>query len=190
MSKTDATATNLRVKKLAFESLAKGTGILDNPALLQQVKHLYDPLNTQNDYPAESFTQFVELLRQKLYPTLPREKGLIELGRQGLQGFYKGTIIGGIMLAAIKVMKPMRLIKVGARMWDDVGIGQVEPVEITPTKIECRNRNFLLDPYFPVGMTLEALEISGAKNVRYQVKTLANTPAPHSYNYNVVYEVD
>lgn len=182
-------ATRLRVKKLAFESAVKGTGKQDDPKFLADLKRLYDFKNPQNDYSAETFQEFVEFLRVQLYVTLPPDKGLLELGKQGFHGFYRGTVIGGIMLAALKVMRPMRILKVGSQMWEDVGIGRVEALELGPKRVQTRCHSFLLKPQFPIGMTVEALTTSGIKSVTYDLKELAPSPAPHSYNFDVTYDL-
>lgn len=182
-------ATKLTVKKLAFEAAVKGTGKQDDPKFLQELKPLYDFKNPQAEYPSETFQQFVEFLRVQVYPTLEPEKGLFELGRMGFHGFYKGTVIGGIMLAALKIMKPMRILKVGSQMWDDVGIGQVEPIEIDQKHVQIRCRDFLLKPYFITGMTVEAFITSGVKDASYELKNLPSSPPPHIYNFDVTFEL-
>jgi uncharacterized protein (TIGR02265 family) len=180
----------LQVTKLAFDSLAKGVKLSDNPPLLQKVKNLYDPQNQQPAYPATNFIKYIDVLRQELYPNLSEENGLVELGTLGFQGFYQGTIIGGIMLAALKTMRPLRILKLGKRMWAEIGVGEVEGREISSHVYETQSRKFLIGPYFLIGMTVEAFRASGLKKVQYKVSYLPPSPGLHSHNFNVIYECE
>lgn len=179
-----------RIKKLAFEAIIKGADVESNPTLSRELKPLFDIEHPKSDYPPEVASQFMELVCQRLYPGIPREKAMMELGRKSFHGFYKGTVVGGIMLTAIKVMKPQRMSSLAARMWNDVGVGQMGVEDLDANRSRASYRNFMLDHYLPLGVSLEGMATSGVKNVQYEIVELPRSSGLFCYNFDIIYELD
>ncbi len=129
-----------------------------------------------------------EILCKRLYPHLPKEKALFEIGRQAFQGFHKGTVVGGIMLVAIKIMKWTRITKLGQRMWQDSGIGKITVEEIAPNTIKAHYRNFKIKAYLPMGVTVEGMRTAGMEVIGYELEELPSN-GPYSHNFNVIYSI-
>lgn len=191
MVKTNTVKANSpRIKKLAFEAIVKGTGIEGKPALVQELKPLFDIDRPQADYSPEVAINFMELVRERLYPGVSREKAMLELGRQCFHGFHKGTVVGGIMLTAIKVMKPQRMSSLAARMWNDVGTGHMGVEDLSATRSRASYRSFLIDPYLPLGVSLEGMAAAGVKSVSYEILELPTSSGIFCHNFDIVYELD
>lgn len=180
--------TNLKVKQLSFEATLKGTGAINDPAFLQELKSLYNVEKPQLSYSPETFQKFLDLIRERCYPDLPVEQGFFEVGRKSFHGYMKGTIVGRVALAAIHIMGPSKVVMM-ARLWDDSGLGQAETKKIGERKYQTEYRNFLLLPPGIAGVAVESVTVAGAKNTRYQIVELP-TPAPYIYNCNIIYEWD
>jgi uncharacterized protein (TIGR02265 family) len=180
--------TELKVKHLSFEAALKGTGALEDPTLLQEMKALYDVERPQASYSPETFQQFIGFLRQRLYPDLPEEEGLFKLGRASFQGYYKGTIVGRVALAAIHLMGPKRVVMLD-RLWEDSGLGQAKTVKLGEHRYETSYNRFLLVPSAIAGVASESLIVAGAKNLRHQIKVLPS-PVPYIYECKIIYEWD
>ncbi len=188
MSTSEQTA-NRRIKQITMESIIKGTGAIDNPAFMQELKPIYDIDHPDSDYSPQVYQQFIEFCRQRLYPSLPREKALFEIGRASFEGYYRGTVTGRVMLAAIKIMSPARLMKLAARLWEDAGQGECEAIQLGPKKFRLHYRNFIPLPYGVAGIAIEGLKAAGAKSPHYQIEML-DSPVPYLNNFDIVFEWD
>lgn len=177
------------VKQVVFEAVLKGTGAINDPAILQELKPFYNLTRPQHLYSPEALQQFLLSLCEKLYPALATEQALFEIGKRSFHGFNKGTIVGKVALAAIHIMGPVRLMKMNGKLWEDVGVGQCRIEQIGEKRFRSHYRNFALLSHGAAGCAAEALNVAGAKNLRY---TLEPLPAPGSYrhNFNIVYEWD
>ncbi len=182
-------STDLSVKQVSFESVLKGTGLVDDQIFLHELKPVYNFERAERSYPPDVFQQFLELVRLKCYPDLALEDALFELGRKSFQGYYKGTIVGRVALAAIHLMGPKRLMYLGPRLLEDAGLGQVQAEKITECKHCGHYRNFLLMPLLMAGISIESFEVAKAINLRYEVKTLPS-PGLHLNDFDITFEWD
>jgi uncharacterized protein (TIGR02265 family) len=187
---TNTTLTKTRVKKITFESVFKGLKVQNNPNLLKELKPLYDHEHPQDTYPAEDLLEFTRIIRLRLYPHLSADRAAFEMGKQTFHGLYKDTVVGGILFSALKVMKPIRTAKLGARLWNDSGVGQLENLEVGPNQLLSHFRNFLTAPYYPIGIAIAGLEVMGYTKVRYDVTILPSSPGLFSHNFDVFYQLE
>lgn len=183
------TYTGRGVKRVYIEAALKGTDGFNNPTLMQELKPYYDPAHLQETYSKEAFQAATDVVLRQLYLKVPREEGRTEFGRKTFQGYYKGTIVGSVALAAIKIMTSHRLVSVSRRLWEDSGIGETDFEQITERKYLMRHRNFLFYGHCTAGVGLEAFVTSGRKNVRFQLEELPPS-GPGLYNFDIVFEWD
>jgi hypothetical protein len=188
MSTLAEIAPKPRVKKLAFEALVKGAKIEDNPTILRELKPLYNLKRPEADYSPQAFVAFLEVLRLQLYPAFSPEQGLLELGRLLFHGFHKGTVVGGIVFSALKIMSQFRLGKSSERIWQDMGVGEFEVKQPTPDKIYAYCRNFIVEPPLLIGAALEGMKAAGAREVNYRLEKRFPF-SPGHYNFVVIFEL-
>ncbi len=186
-SKATATVT---VKKIVIEALLKGTGAHDNPAIMAEIKNLYDSDHTEATYPVANLQNISEVLHKRLYPHLSRDQAYFEAGRKTFQGFYHKTVVGGIMLAALKVMNPFRLMSIGSKIFDDVGLGQVKSEQLATNKMRASYRNFPTTVHAAAGIWTEAVTSTGAANPRYQIEQVFPSTSTLLQNFDMIYEWD
>ncbi len=95
------------VKPMLFEALQ--TLVPRGAPLEARLARLgFDPRRTRAAYPVEVWIACVEAAGEELFPGRPRRDGARELGRQWLGGFA-ATLVGKVMLAAVGLMGPDRL---------------------------------------------------------------------------------
>lgn len=177
------------VKKIVIEALLKGTGAHDNPAILAEIKALYDPDHSEATYPVTTLQSISEVLHKRLYPRMSKEEAYFEAGRKTFQGFYNKTVFGGIILAALKMMNPIRLMSVGGKIFADVGLGELKVEHVAPNKMRVSYRNFPTTLHAAAGIWTEAATSAGTLNPRYQIERVL--PAqPLLQNFDLIYEWD
>jgi uncharacterized protein (TIGR02265 family) len=181
--------TQMQIKSVAFEAAFKGMGISENSLLREKIKAYYDPNVLQASYTAEAYLKCVEIIRHYLFGHLPDEKALFEMGRLSFNGFYKKTVVGGIILTAIRVMSPQRLAALAERVWKDSGFGQLTVASSSKRGSSGLYRNFLIPPHLAAGVAIEGFTTAGYKNPRYTLEELPSPDAPF-LNYNITYEWD
>ncbi|MEI6045216.1 MAG: DUF2378 family protein [Chloroflexota bacterium] len=176
-----------KVKRVYIEAAIKGTGALNNPTLMQEVKALYDPKQPKATYSKETFQRLVDLLRQRLYPELSNDEALFDFGRKVFKGYCTSSTMGSMMLPTLKFMSPVRLISLAKRLLEDAGLGQCNVEQVTECKCLAHYHNFLFAPHGVAGAAIEGLITSGAKKVRYHIEALTSLGAG-LYNFDIVYE--
>lgn len=178
-----------KIKQFTFESVLKGTGLLDNPALVAELKPVYDASRQQNFYPAETYHRVVEFAREHLFSAKSEKDAYIEIGQKAFYGYYKGTIVGRVALAALHIISPARLMSMTSRLWEDSGLGQCQTEKLTEQRYRVAFRNFAANPSIVTGLAREALTITGAKNLRYELNVLPS-PGQYLYDFDLIWEWD
>lgn len=179
--------TEPAIKQICFEAILKGTNVVNDAALLQELKPLYDLQRLQRTYPVEVYQEFVERIRASLYPGLAHEEANFKLGQKAFDGYLKGTIVGRVALAAIYIMGPSRLMAMSERLWGDVGLGECKPEKLGEGYYRVRYRNFLLEPAIVLGVAVEALVVAKAQKLIYSLEPLPDS-GPYFYNFDVVFQ--
>lgn len=166
----------------------KGTGAADNPALLEELKPVYDAAFPNATYSPEEFQAFIEFLRVRFYPDMRPSEGLFELGRNSFHGYLKGTIVGRVALAAIHIMGPARVVMMD-RLWKDTGLGECKTEKLGEKRYRSLYRNFVIEAPAIAGTAYESLIVAKAKGLRYEIEELPPS-GPDQHNFNVIYEWD
>ncbi len=175
------------IDHVAFEAMLKGVGAFDDPALLQKLKPYYGKDTAKAWYPIEVYQEFTEVVRLHYFPKLLPDEGDFALGSKTFYGYMKGTIIGRVALASIKVITIPRLVKMTAQLWNDQHSGLCTYEKLDEQKYLCHYREFKFAPYGVAGMSAEGLNYRGAKKVRTLVTPLAGASSQH-FNFDIIYE--
>lgn len=120
----------------------------------------FDPAQPRVAYPVEVWIGCVEAAAEALFPGRPRREAARELGRLWLSGFAR-TLVGKVMLAAIGLMGPDRLLAHVPRSFATGRAGvsaQVMNVGATERLVQVRDPRPL--PDFVAGI-FEALLVRG-----------------------------
>lgn len=135
-------------------------------------------------YDAEKFGALVELAREEVYPGLPREKGLRELGRRFLRG-YVDTGLGKAMALMMRAIGPMKTL---ARMERNFRTG-TNYVETRFTELGKTHAQLWINEVhgvagFFAGVLLAGAEVVGAENTEVKVVTTEGPSATFDVSWD------
>jgi uncharacterized protein (TIGR02265 family) len=177
------------VKKLLFEASYKGLELEKYPALLEELQELVNFQQLEATYPLETLQKYSDIVLKRFYRHLSQDKAYYEAGRRSFTGFYKGTVVGGIMLTAIKLMNPVRLTNLGSRLFTDSGLGEAKVESLDKTRMRVTYRGFPLSPHFAAGILCEGVITAGYPNVRYEIEKTYPT-ITSLQNFDIIYSWD
>ncbi len=190
MAETKADAKT-GIKQANFEAILKGTGAVDNAEFLREIKPLYNVDRPSTFYSSEVYIQFLEAVRNKVYPDLSPDEAYYRIGVTGFEGYMHHTIVGRVAMAGLALMRlgNVRAAKVGDRIWKDAGMGEAESEQLTKTSVLSHYRSFLIHPGIVLGSTYETLKLLGGKNIRHILIYLPSSKL-NNYDFDVIYEWD
>jgi uncharacterized protein (TIGR02265 family) len=123
-------------------------------------------------YPVEDYERFVRIAREELFPYDPDAAAYEQMGRLFMQGYFK-TLIGRALKGVIRLLGPHQLIK---RLPESFSSGstfiKAEVRQLGPTEHELRVTGVGHYPTFTRGSMLEAIGLSGVKNLRVEITTI------------------
>lgn len=162
---------------------------MDNPSLVAELKPIYDAVRPQTFYSAQTYSQVVKFVREHLFAEMPEEEAYFELGRKAFYGYYKGTIVGRVALAALHIISAERLMSMTRHLWEESGLGQCQTEKLAERKYLVSFRNFASRPPIVAGLALEALSATRARNLRYQLRILPAADL-NLHDFDVTWEWD
>lgn len=123
----------------------------------------FDPEQPRATYPVEVWIACVEAAAEELFPTRSRRDGARELGRLWLTGFA-GTLVGKVMLAAVGLMGPDRLLSHVPRSFATGRTGvSAQVMALGPTERLLQIRDPKPLPDFVAGIFEALLQRSGTR---------------------------
>jgi len=167
---------NARVINIeGVSSLLEVGGLDHNPEVAAELKktYNYDVKRPPAAVPMETGLAILQYAAHYLYPDLPKAAALRKLGRLGFEK-YRQSIIGRIMLAAMPLWGPHRLLKNSPRLYEmTVKYGVRTVKQVGPCRYEFRHTEDPGHIEILAGVAEASLEAAGAKNVKVTIRTLS-----------------
>lgn len=175
MSEKQATQPTNVMNIEAILPMLEDTGLTRNPQVADELKKRYnfDLKRPPTSVPMETGIAIQRYAAQYLYTDLPLAVALWKLGRVTFDS-YRRSIIGKVMLAALPIWGPHRLMSSAPRVYEmtlKYGIRTVK--KVGSTKYEFRHQKDSGNIEMVAGIAEAALEATGAKNIRVSIRTLA-----------------
>ncbi len=159
----------------AILPMLEDTGLSRNPQVADELKKRYnfDVKRPPTSVPMETGIAIQRYAAQYLYPDVSLTVALWKLGRVTFDS-YRRSIVGKVMLAALPIWGPHRLMTSAPRVYEmtlKYGVRTVK--KVGPTKYEFRHQKDSGNIEMVAGIAEASLEATGAKNVRVSIRTLA-----------------
>lgn len=158
----------------------KGLGDRLTPALKAEIKKAGIDLDKlQPAYPLEVVHKAFNVVIPRLFPDVPREQALLELGRTSLRGFTE-TLLGRALLQVLKLIGVRRsLLRMHTSMRSGNNFLETFSTVIGPSCIDLKFSDVSDLPTFYQGILEEGGRLAHAKNLR--ISTLISDPPMHIY---------
>jgi hypothetical protein len=179
-------ASTEKIKRIPIEAQLKGTGLYDDPEFMQEISPFFNPLKPAPEFSVVACQELAALIIRRKFTYLSPEAAAIEVGRATFRGFYKKMVVGGIALAALKMMNPPRFTTVGARLFAEYGLGVVRHESQGEKQLRVSYRGFPYPAHVAVGIWLEAADSAGTPHPSYQIERLLLATPPR-YNFDILY---
>jgi len=154
-----------------FEGLLKAVGQRVTPALKARFKALGVDLDGKLKayYPVEAWNGCVEACRAELYPSVPRDKALFQLGTEMVAGFGS-TVLGKVQLQMMKLLGPKRTLqRMPAAHRAGNNFTEAKLTEKGPRELELWMNPVGEAAPFVAGSLVESLRLAGAKEPKVDV---------------------
>ena len=153
-----------RVRNTSVEGLLRGLAVREGDPDFRAVLEVLGvpgPALPQH-VPVERFGALLEHLARRHFPGTPRDEALRQVGARLFHG-YRGTVLGHVMLAALNMMGPDRVVR-SAPHWvgRNVDFGERSAVPLGPHHWRVTFRGVPLPGDYYCGLLAEGLRVAGA----------------------------
>lgn len=153
-----------RIRNTSVEGLLRGFDVREGSAELRAVLDVLGAPGPglPQDVAVERFAALVEFLARRHFPELPRDEALRRVGARLFHG-YRSTVLGHVMLAALNMMGPDRVVR-SAPHWvgRNVNFGERSAVPLGPRHWRVTFLGVPLPGDYYCGLLAEGLRVAGA----------------------------